>query len=503
MFGRVFVLLGVFLCFSPALLIAEAPAPISELTEECLMCHVTATPGIVADWKRSRHYRTTPAQALKTPELQRRVSIETPPERNKNVSVGCAECHMLNPEAHKEAFEHNGRRVHTMVSPDDCMTCHPEERDQFSKNLMAHARTNLTKNKLYQTLMKSINGTQKLEDSKLATTLAPANHMTRNDSCFHCHGTEVKVIGKEERDTEYGVLEFPKYKGWPNQGVGRINTDGSKGACSACHSRHEFSIEMARKPYTCSQCHKGPDVPAYKAYNVSKHGNLFSAMNSHWNFKEVPWTIGKDFSGPTCATCHVSLLTTEEGDVVVERTHQMNDRLPWRILGLIYSHPHTKSPDTSIVKNAQGIQLPTTLDGKMATEFLISEKEMKSRQETLQKICLSCHSKNWVDGHWARFENTLEVTNEMTKTATQITQKAWESGLADTSNLFDEGIEKQWVEQWLFYANSIRFASAMMGADYGVFANGRWYLSKNIQDMMDRLKSLDIEKGNKASGNNK
>jgi hypothetical protein len=226
-------------------------------------------------------------------------------------------------------------------------------------------------------------------------------------------------------------------------------------------------------------------------------------MNSHWNFKEVPWTIGKDFSGPTCATCHVSLLTTEEGDVVVERTHQMNDRLPWRILGLIYSHPHTKSPDTSIVKNAQGIQLPTTLDGKMATEFLISEKEMKSRQETLQKICLSCHSKNWVDGHWARFENTLEVTNEMTKTATQITQKAWESGLADTSNLFDEGIEKQWVEQWLFYANSIRFASAMMGADYGVFANGRWYLSKNIQDMMDRLKSLDIEKGNKASGNNK
>ena len=27
----------------------------------------------------------------------------------------------------------------------------------------------------------------------------------------------------------------------------------------------------------------------------------------------------------------------------------------------------------------------------------------------------------------------------------------------------------------------------MVGADYGVFANGRWYLSKNIQDMLDWL----------------
>jgi len=26
-----------------------------------------------------------------------------------------------------------------------------------------------------------------------------------------------------------------------------------------------------------------------------------------------------------------------------------------------------------------------------------------------------------------------------------------------------------------------------MGADYGVFANGRWYISKNIQEMLDWL----------------
>jgi len=56
------------------------------------------------------------------------------------------------------------------------------------------------------------------------------------------------------------------------------------------------------------------------------------------------------------------------------------------------------------------------------------------------------------------------------------------------SSIFDEAIEKMWVEQWLFYANSVRFASAMSGADYGAFANGRWYLNKNLQQMSDWLK---------------
>jgi hydroxylamine dehydrogenase len=46
------------------------------------------------------------------------------------------------------------------------------------------------------------------------------------------------------------------------------------------------------------------------------------------------------------------------------------------------------------------------------------------------------------------------------------------------------------VEQWLFYANSTRLASAMAGADYGVFANGRWYLSKNIRTMLDWARFL-------------
>ena len=80
-----------------------------------------------------------------------------------------------------------------------------------------------------------------------ALTFAPADAATRADACIYCHGTEVTVTGTEVRDTDAGELEFPVLDGWPNQGVGRINPDGSAGACSACHTRHAFSLEMARK----------------------------------------------------------------------------------------------------------------------------------------------------------------------------------------------------------------------------------------------------------------
>ena len=87
----------------------------------------------------------------------------------------------------------------------------------------------------------------------------------------------------------------------------------------------------------------------------------------------------------------------------------------------------------------------------------------------------------------------------MTLAATQIVLSAWEQklakGLAENDSIFNEAIERKWVNQWLFYANSTRFASAMGGADYGVFANGRYYLSDNLLEMSDWLRFLGKGKG--------
>jgi len=478
----------------------SAVAVRSATTEECVSCHASVTPGIVADWERSRHAETSPAEALGKPAIQRRMSAGRVPEVLAGTAVGCAECHMLRGDAHQDNFDHLGYEINVVVSPGDCAVCHPEEADQFAENLMSHARSNLADNSLYHGFVESVNGVQSFEEMK--TTLRSPDEETNLDSCYFCHGSQVKVEGTETRETALGELEFPLLLGWPNQGTGRMNPDGTAGSCTACHTRHQFSIEMARKPHTCSECHKGPDVPAYKVYQVSKHGNIFSAMEDGWNWEAVPWTVGKDFSAPTCAGCHVSLLVNGEGETVAERTHRMNDRLEYRIFGLPYAHPHPRSADTTIIRNRAGLPLPTELSGEPAAEFVIDGEERAARRARMQQVCRSCHAGGWVEGHFERLDNTIRTTNEMTLAATKILSTAWERGLASGlpqgESIFDEHIEKLWVEQWLFYANSTRFASAMAGADYGVFANGRWYLSRNLAEMFDWLQTRTEARGGAA-----
>lgn len=253
-------------------------------------------------------------------------------------------------------------------------------------------------------------------------------------------------------------------------------------------------MEAARKPYTCQECHVGPDVPAYKVYEASKHGGLYSTHGREWNFSSLPWTVGKDFTAPTCATCHVSLLVDMEGRTIVERSHEMRDRLPYRIFGLVYAHSHPKMPGTAVIKNKSGLQLPTDFDGTEASQFLLDEQEREAARKLMQASCLACHDQSWVDGHWARFVHTIQTTNAATLTATQLMQEIWRVGLATShekgGNPFDEFIEKVWSDVWLFYANTVRFASAMGGGgDYGVFADGRYQMMKAVRQLEDWLLS--------------
>lgn len=465
-------------------------APVSEATEECLGCHSSLHPGIVEGWQKSRHAQIAPRDALREKPISRRISATDIPDRLKYVSVGCAECHTLRVKNHADAFVHNEVEIHVVVSPQDCAVCHETEAAEYSENIMSHARGNLANNPVYQDLQQAIIGTPVRVDGGIQ--YEPPDDLTRAEACYYCHGTRLLHKGMETRSTLMGEMEFPRIEGWPNQGVGRVNLDGSRGSCAACHTRHEFSIEVARKPYTCRECHVGPDVPAYKVYTSSKHGNVFSSVNAQWNFTAVPWTIGKDFTAPTCGACHMSLLVNTDGETVVQRSHKMNDRLAWRILGLPFAHPHPRRPDTSIIRNRDGLSLPTDFDGGIAAEFLISPAEQDSRTRTMQSVCLECHGKSWVDGHWKRFENTIETTNRDILTATNLMAEIWSRGFArglgQQGSPFDEAIERTWLESWLFYANTVRFASAMGGGgDYGVFADGRYQLSGRIRELSDWL----------------
>jgi hypothetical protein len=480
----------VFLFYPAGFNVYGQETALSNATEECLGCHRELHPGLVASWEKSRHSRTTPAAALVKTSISRRVSSDSIDTSLRDVVVGCYECHSLRADQHTDSFEHNGYQINVIVSPKDCATCHSVEAEQYSKNIMSHAYGNLVYNSLYRDMIAAVNNNYHRKDKELV--IGGTDKATEYESCLYCHGTKVEVKGLSTRQTSFGELTFPVLEGWPNQGVGRINPDGSKGACTSCHSRHEFSIEMARKPYTCSECHKGPDVPAYKVYEVSKHGNIFNSLDKNFNYDNVPWTIGKDFTAPTCATCHASLLVTPDQEVIAERTHQFNDRLAWRLFGVPYAHPHPVDADLKDVHNSRGLPLAVELDGTPVAKHVIDNTEQDLRNKRMKAVCSSCHSSEWSEEHFRRLDNTIARTNDITHEATKILMDIWEGdyarGLPQGANIFDEEAERMWTSIWLFYANSTRFASAMAGGgDYGVFADGRYQTTEQLYRLNDYL----------------
>lgn len=488
---RALIWTGIFVIMLFALPGAYGQERVSPATEECLGCHSTIHPGIVSSWQKSRHAAVTLAEAAGQQGPDRKVSPRDVPDEVAKFAVGCAECHTLDSKTHQDSFDHNGHPVHVVVTPKDCASCHSIEEEQYRKNLMSQAYGNLVENSVYKLLTDSVNA---VPSFKTGEPFKVNPDLTNADSCLYCHGTKMAVTGVRSVETEMGSMDFPVIAGWPNQGVGRINPDGSKGACSACHSRHDFSMEMARKPYTCKECHAGPDVPASKVFEASKHGNIFSSHGKSWDYSKAQWTPGKDFTAPTCAACHVSLLTNAEGKVIVNRTHEMKDRLPWRLFGLVYAHPHPRDADTTVIRNRDGLPLPTDFAGGTAEKFLVTKEEALAAQKRMQSVCLACHAQSWVDGHWERLLNTIQSTNATTLAATRYMLDIWKRGLAVNhekgGNPFDEFIEKTWTDIWLLYANTVRFSSAMGGGgDYGVFADGRYQMKRALQFIKEKAES--------------
>jgi hypothetical protein len=440
----------------------------------------------VADWRTSRHASTTPADALAKVPLERRISAEEIPEPLRSVAVGCYECHSLNPGRHDDNFDHFGLHINVVVSPEDCAMCHPGEAEEYALGKKAHAYHNLEKNPVYRTLVETVDGVKVATSEGI--TVRPATEVTKSGTCFACHGTKVTMAGMKTVPTALGDVEVPNLTGWPNQGVGRLNPDGSRGACTACHPRHSFSIAIARKPHTCSQCPLAPDVPAWEIYRESKHGNIMQSVGHEWEWEAVPWTPGRDFTAPTCATCHVSLLTDGQGETIAPRSHQFTGRLWLRLFGLIYSHPQPKTGKTYEIRNKDGLPLPTAWDQTPASEYLIDEQEEGARRGRMARICGSCHSTDWTESHLARMESTALEVDTMVRAATDLMTEAWEQGLADPSNPFDEALEQMWVEQWLFQAESVRLAAAMMGPDYATFKHGWWSLTHNLMRIEEEVR---------------
>ena len=148
------------------------------------------------------------------------------------------------------------------------------------------------------------------------------------NGCWQCHGSTVAISEERRRLRPEDAVGAPMLdpSTWPNTGIGRVNLDGSRGSCSACHSRHAFSKAMARQPEVCGKCHLGPDHPQAEIYDESKHGIAYRTQKAEMNLDAEKWVVGVDYTAaPTCSTCHMSATATQPV------THDVGARISWTL----------------------------------------------------------------------------------------------------------------------------------------------------------------------------
>jgi hypothetical protein len=227
----------------------------------------------------------------------------------------------------------------------------------------------------------------------------------------------VKVLSNGKLDTN----------DWPNTGIGRINPDGSKGSCTACHTRHNFSKAQAREPQTCGKCHLGPDHPQIEVYQESKHGILYEAFKDRMNMSKDTWVVGKDYTAaPTCATCHMSATPNQPV------THDVGARISW------------------------------TLRPPVSKKLVNADK----RRDNMKDVCGSCHSEPFVTGFYKQFDNLVNLYDEkFAKPATAIRQELMDKGKLTQAN-FDDKLDWIYWELWHHEGRRARHGAAMSGPDY-------------------------------------
>lgn len=399
---------------------------LSEESKACIMCHRDDDPIIYEQWGDSKHFRG---------------------------NVGCYECHRAEPDD-ADALEHLDWTISVIVSPKDCAKCHEKEVEEFAAS--HHAKAGRIMGSLDNVLAEVVEGNRGLVTPMFPMGVSAA----AVNGCWQCHGSEVKVM-------EDGKLDPAT---WPNTGIGRINPDGSEGSCSACHSRHAFSVAQSRQPENCGKCHMGPDHPQMEIYNESKHGIAYRAFRDEMNLDSPKWVVGEDYSAaPTCATCHMS--ATKDMPV----THDAGLRISWN-----------NRPPVSI--------RPEVSDAKLGLPG--ADISWETRRENMQNVCKNCHNENYVNAFYIQYDGLLDLYHEkFAKPGLELMAAA--KPLLRPAKFSNE-IDFIWFELWHHEGRRARHGASMMGPDITHW-EGTYEVTKNFYtELIPALEGL-IEKG-RSSG---
>ncbi|MDD5366721.1 MAG: multiheme c-type cytochrome [Gallionellaceae bacterium] len=417
----------------PALAAAKKSAEDKALGAKCVKCHTDESPGLVAEWKKSAHY---------------------------GKDVDCYDCHKAK-AGDKDAYKHHKALIRTVISPKNCATCHEKEVAQQQPS--HHAKAGMILASLDNLMGEVIGG--------------PA---AVNAGCRQCHGANVTLDEKG----------MPTPETWPNTGIGRLNVDGSRGSCSACHGRHRFSAAQARQPETCGKCHLGPDHPQKEVYEESKHGIMYKAFEKEMNLDSKKWVVGMDYSAaPTCATCHMG--ATREQAV----THDVGERISWTLRPPISTKLNMiRLENGDEFDQPEGKPLPKIGDeakGSKVKSILTWDK----RRDKMKDVCIACHTDRQVNGHYQQFDNVVELYNDkFAKPIAAMMGELKDAGYI-TAAPFDEKIEWTWWEIWHHEGRVARHGAAMMGPDYtwwhGIYEVAQHTYFKWIPEMKEVVMKKD------------
>jgi nitrate/TMAO reductase-like tetraheme cytochrome c subunit len=354
----------------PRTVVEQPSAAFVRASGKCAECHLNSQYSVVHEFEMSAHAKN---------------------------GLNCLDCHQV--AQGQKGTNHNGFVINITVTPANCRSCHEAIYQQFLQSRHAAASwAAVAGDKDFKPEQVAFAeqyqpGGVKRPPNALASLEGPA---ATTSGCASCHS------------------------------VGRPHEDGTIGNCTACHARHTSSVEFARLPSTCGQCHLGPDHSQMEIYTESKHGLMFAAQRGLLNLSAPPGKLTtRDMFVPTCATCHMSGIN---GRGV---THDPSERLSYHLFAEV-----TKPRPNAIRAQAK-----------------------------MKDICMQCHTPSLVERVYKEAEAVVESTNEKVLAGRAVMDGLRKDGLL-TGNAFDQPIEFKYFDLWHYYGRTSKHGAFMGGADF-------------------------------------
>jgi len=334
--------------------------------------------------------------------------------------LNCLDCHQV--AQGQKGTNHNGFVINTAVTPANCRICHDTIYQQFLHSRHAAASwAAVAGDKDFTTDQVAFG--EKYQPGGIKRPPHPLTGLegaaATKSGCASCHS------------------------------IGKPQEDGTIGNCTACHTRHTSSVEFARLPSTCGQCHMGPDHSQLEIYTESKHGLMFAAQRQLLNLSASPAKLTtRDMFIPTCATCHMSGIN---GRGV---THDPSERLSY------YLFAEITKPRPNAVQ----------AEGKM------------------KDICSQCHTPPLIDRIYQEAAAVVKSTNEKVLSGKAVIEALQKDGIL-TDKPFEQPIAFNYFDLWHYYGRTAKHGAFMGGADF-IQWHGNYPILKHLVEINSEAEEL-------------